>query len=114
MLRFLKNIKSVFDNSITRVGLAITVFTISQTTIAQTITGISVPGATANGSGTTWDVKFVTSSATSAGYKAIDISMNNTKGEYIVFDDTSASSDWEVVQGQPHGGSWFPFLKQCW
>lgn len=111
MLRFLKNIKSVFGNSITRVGLAITVFTISQTTIAQTITGISVPGATANGSGTTWDVKFVTSSATSAGYKAIDISMNNTKGEYIVFDDTSASSDWEVVQGQPHGGSWFPFCK---
>lgn len=79
---------------------------------AQTITGISVPGATANGSGTSWDVKFVTSSTTTtSGYKAIDLTMNNTKGEYIVFDDTSASSDWEVVQGQPTSGSWFGFCK---
>ncbi len=79
---------------------------------AQTINSISVPGAISNGSGTTWDVKFVTSSATTAsGYKAIELDMSNTKGEYIVFDDTSGSSDWEVVQGQPTSGSWFPFCK---
>ncbi len=79
---------------------------------AQTITSLSVPGATSNGSGTTWSVDFITSSSTTAGYKAIDVSMNNTKGEYIVFDDTSASSDWEVVQSSiPTSGSWFGFCK---
>ncbi len=78
---------------------------------AQTITGLSIPGATANGSGTTWNVNFITSSSTTSGYKAIDVAMNGTKGEYLVFDDTSASSDWEVVQGQPSGGSWFGFCK---
>ncbi len=79
---------------------------------AQTITGLSIPGATSNGSGTTWNVNFITSSTTTAGYKAIDVSMNNTKGEYLVFDDTSASSDWEVVQSSvPTSGSWFGFCK---
>lgn len=79
---------------------------------SQTITGISVPGATANGSGSVWDVNFVTSSATiTSGFKAIDLTMNAMKGEYVVFDDTSSSADWEVVQGQPTSGSWFPFCK---
>lgn len=78
---------------------------------AQTITGLSIPGATSSGSGTTWNVDFITSSSTTSGYKAIDVDMNGTKGSYLVFDDTSSSSDWEIVQGQPTGGSWFGFCK---
>ncbi len=111
MKLFSKKLNALINKNLVAAGLCLSFFIGADVLTAQTITGISVPGATANGSGTTWDVKFVTSSATTAGYKAIDISMNNTKGEYIVFDDTSASSDWEVVQGQPHGGSWFPFCK---
>lgn len=36
---------------------------------------------------------------------------NNTKGDYLVFDATSGAADWEIVQGQPGGGSWFSFCK---
>lgn len=79
---------------------------------AQTITGLSVPGATSNSAGTNLNVDFITSSATIAGYKAIDVSMNNTKGEYLVFDDTSASNDWEIVENTvPTSGTWYGLCK---
>lgn len=100
---------AIFKNKIHFFVLFLTFITLGLN--AQTITGLSIPGATANGSGTTWNVNFITSSSTTSGYKAIDVAMNGTKGSYLVFDDTSSSSDWEVVQGQPTGGSWFGFCK---
>lgn len=81
---------------------------------AQTINGIIIPGATATNSGKNWDVTFyssTTSSTAQNNYKEIKLIQNGTKGQYIVFDAVSGASNWEIVQGQPGGGSWFSFCK---
>ncbi len=81
---------------------------------AQSITGIIIPGATVTNSGKNWDVTFYSSTSSSTAqnnYKEIRLIQNNTKGEYIVFDAVSGASNWEIVQGQPTGGSWFSFCK---
>lgn len=80
----------------------------------QSITGIIIPGATASNSGKNWDVTFyssTTSTTAQNNYKEIRLIQNNTKGDYIVFDAVSGASNWEIVQGQPGGGSWFSFCK---
>lgn len=81
---------------------------------AQTIDGIIIPGATSSSSGKNWDVTFyssTTSSTAQNNYKEIKIIQNKTKGEYLVFDAVSGATNWEIVQGNPGGGSWFSFCK---
>ena len=81
---------------------------------AQSIDKIIIPGATTSNNGSTWDVTFYSSTTTSAAqnnYKEIQLVQTGTKGDYIVFDDVSGASNWEIVQGQPGGGSWFSFCK---
>jgi len=82
--------------------------------IAQTIDEVIIPGATSSNSGGTWSVNFFssTNSTTNANnYKEIKLVQTGTKGSYIVFDATTGSSDWQIVQGQPNGGSWSTFCK---
>lgn len=81
---------------------------------SQSITGIIIPGATVTNSGKNWDVTFYSSTNNSTAkenYKEIKIIQNNTKGEYLVFDEVSGGSNWEIVQGSPGSGSWFSFCK---
>lgn len=81
---------------------------------AQTIDEVIIPGATTSNSGGTWNVEFFSSTNTTTNadnYKEIKLVQTGTKGEYIIWDATSGSSDWEIVQGQPGGGSWFNFCK---
>jgi len=82
--------------------------------LSQSITGLIIPGATVTNSGNNWDVTFYSSTSSTTAqnnYKEIRVIQDSTKGEYIVFDAVSGSSNWEIVQGQPTSGSWFSFCK---
>jgi hypothetical protein len=80
----------------------------------QTIDNIIIPGATASSTGSTWNVEFFSSTNTTSNknnYKEIKLVQTGTAGEYIIWDATSGSSDWEIVQGNPGSQSWFKFCK---
>lgn len=81
----------------------------------QSITGLIIPGGTSSNSGKNWKLNFYSSTNTGtnvSNYKEIQIIQNNTKGEYLVFDVVNgSSSNWEIVQGNPTGGSWFSLCK---
>lgn len=77
---------------------------------AQTIKSISIHGALKKPNGQDLEVEFYSSTdatANKSNIVAITISMNKTKGEYIVFDQTGTSTAWEVNQASnPTSGSW--------
>lgn len=99
---------------ISKIGLLVAFLSTNNSGQAQTINSISVPGAVATGNSQTFDVEFYSSTNSTSNlenYKEIRVDMTNTKGGYLIFDDSSTSSNWEVVQGQPTGGSYFKFCK---
>jgi hypothetical protein len=78
------------------------------------ITGINIPGATVTNSGKNWEVTFYSSTNSTTNktnYKEIQLIQSKTKGEYLVFDDISGSSDWQIVQGNPGSSSWSTFCQ---
>lgn len=79
----------------------------------QSIKSIEIPGSI-EVSSNRQEVEFYSSTdqkTNLSNYKEIKITMSNTKGMYMVFDDSSGNSDWEVVQGNPKSNSYFEFCK---
>lgn len=79
---------------------------------AQSITGISSPGATTSGSAGSWRLDWTTSTSTSSIYQRIDVSLANYNGQKLFFDATNNSSDWQVQFGSPSSSAWKTFCQE--
>jgi hypothetical protein len=116
-MKNLTNLKKIFKITLftnVKIAFFLTLLFVANFNLkAQSIKSIEIPGAI-QVSSNRQEVEFYSSTDQKTNllnYKEIKITMENTKGMYMVFDDSSGNSEWEVVQGNPKSNSYFEFCK---